>query len=40
MEDNVIAIVSNQRNPHMAKHIDVKMRAAQDYQEKGYVQLS
>ena len=38
-EDNqpTIAIVSNHRSPGLTKHIDVKMRAVQDYQEKGYI---
>ena len=41
LEDNqpAIAIVNNQRNPNLAKHIDVKYRAIQDYHQRGLIKV-
>ena len=40
-EDNrpTIAIVTNQTGPKLAKHIDVKYQAIQDYSAKGYISV-
>ena len=40
-EDNrpTIAVVTNQTGPKLAKHIDVKYQAIQDYSAKGYIQV-
>ena len=40
-EDNqaAIAIATNQKNPALAKHIDTKYHAIQDYIAKGYIDV-
>ena len=40
-EDNqaAIAIATNQKNPALAKHIDTKYHAIQDYILKGYIDV-
>lgn len=41
-EDNqpAIAIATNQRNPGLAKHLDVKYHAISDYHQKGVIRVS
>ena len=40
-EDNkpAIYIATNQKNPKLAKHLDTKLRAIEDYIVKGYIQV-
>ncbi|KAH9392459.1 hypothetical protein TYRP_005538 [Tyrophagus putrescentiae] len=41
-EDNqpAISIATNQRNPGLAKHLDVKLHAVSDYHQKGFIKVS
>ncbi len=41
-EDNqpAIAIATNQRNPGLAKHLDVKLQAVSDYHQKGFIKVT
>ena len=41
-EDNqpALAIATNQRNPGLAKHLDIKYHAVCDYHQKGYIKVT